>query len=271
MPKLYENHSKVDLEDLYSRDRIVRSNQGGPVRTVLNGRHTKATGTFISAKAGFRSLVWESKKAELQCMRICEASPNVFSMMSQPHRFEFYVSRLRRPLVYFPDLELSVSPYLVHQLRRGTPFGQAAMKVRVGNVRPSKRRKLVIEIKDRDDPRLADPFYNEKIRLAEIRYHEIGYEFVVLHRKRDIDCAELPSIHQVVLDNRTNVSRSDARTVRAHLESLGGRGRYDTVSACLGVGPVGKAKLHALHVRQVVCLDLGRPLQPSSDVHLMSY
>lgn len=265
-----QNLQPTDEIDLWnSRDRIVTSNQGGPIRTALNGRQTKPTGTFISVKSGYRSLVWESKRAELPVLRICELSPRVRWMMSQPHRFEFHTSAFAGPLIYFPDLELDVIPSLVADLDNGVPFGIAALRADPRCHRRGRSRKLVLEVKTEDDPRTHDEFYNEKLRLAAIRYGQLGYVFRIIKKRRDIDCVDARGVERIVLDKLTQITPSNLAAARMHLQGEGGTSTYHRLSCALGSGPLGDARLNAMAVRRNLSIDLSAGFSRCCAVHLL--
>lgn len=96
--------------------RIVRSLDGGPIRQMGMTGSTKPTGTFTSVKGRSRAMPWESMKCELPALQLAEVASPVVSLMAQPHRLELFVRRRRNPLIYFPDLELTVeSKRLVHE------------------------------------------------------------------------------------------------------------------------------------------------------------
>lgn len=247
---------------------IIRSNGGGAIRTIVDGRRTIPTGKFISVKADFRSLPWESKKGELPVLQLCEISPRVKFMLSQPHTLKLHVAGLSRPLYYTPDVEADVHPSLIRDLRRGVPFGEAALATVASKCR-SRTRKLVLEVKTEDDPRLDDPEYTEKLRLARDLYSHHGYEFVVVHKQDDIDDIDLAAVERIVLDNLVGVRPTHLAAVRALFRKVGGAVPYYLLADALGGGPAGRAVLHAMLIRGHVCLDFSSAFGPSSPVHLI--
>src|SRR5689334_5958783 len=90
--------------------RIVWSEDGGPLRTVIDGRKRHPTGKVGSGsvKTGFRSLPLESVTCEGNVFHIAEASTAVLEIISQPHRLEMYLEGRPKPLLYFPDIFMRV-------------------------------------------------------------------------------------------------------------------------------------------------------------------
>lgn len=149
--------------------RILQSNEGGPVRRILNGRRRGRTGGFVSFKAGMRAMPWESLEGELPMLQISEVSSGVSKLLAQPHRLEMQSQQLRRRLIYFPDLELSVDRLFLSQLREGRPFAEVAAAPRPRRFQNSQDQRVIIEVKTEGVPRADDEFYLEKLRLA----HEV--------------------------------------------------------------------------------------------------
>ncbi|AIB12432.1 hypothetical protein ABAZ39_10575 [Azospirillum argentinense] len=128
--------------------RIVADARGGPIRRIINGRHRKPTGRYLSAKAR-RTLPWEDKR-ERAFFWHCEADANVVAYLSQPHRLEIHVGR-PRPLIYFPDL------------RRDLANGRVE----------------IYEIKKAYNPD-DDADYDLKLRLAADVYEGLGWSFRII-------------------------------------------------------------------------------------------
>lgn len=237
--------------------RIVRSSTGGPLRQIQKARWTKPTGTFVSLKAGSRAMPWESLGAELPALELCEFASPVVALLSQPHRLEMHVRGKSSPLVYFPDLELDVEPAAFQRILEGVPFAKALLEWSPMQRRPDKRpMKLVIEIKSDDDPRNNDPKYLRKLRLAADIYKSIGVGFVIVRFSDDLACVDLPRIHDFLIDRYTEVSVADFHRATEWISRSGTTGRYGDLVEALGGGPVGKAKVAALHVRRVVSIDI---------------
>lgn len=245
------------LSDIAAR--IVRSSTGGPIRQMLKARWTKPTGTFVSLKAGSRAMPWESLGAELPALELCEFATPVVTLLSQPHRLEMNVRGKARPLVYFPDLELDLEPGAYHRVLEGVPFAKALLEWSPAERRPDDRpMKLVVEIKSDDDPRDNDPKYLRKLRLAADIYKSIGVGFAIVRLSEDLACVDLPRIHDFLIDRYTEVSVADYHRAAEFIDSSGVIERYDDLVEALGGGPLGRAKVAALHVRRVVSIDMGR-------------
>lgn len=82
--------------------RIVRSKNGGPIRTIIENNYSRPTGTTISVKCG-AIFPWDAiDKRHL--MWISEADFRIRSHLAQPFRMEFWMNDGSK-LVYFPDVE----------------------------------------------------------------------------------------------------------------------------------------------------------------------
>lgn len=247
--------------------RIVTSNDGGPIRTVIDGRRRHATGTFSCVKAGFRALPVESLSCEKTALQIAEVSSAVLEIMAQPHRLEMYLEGQSRPWIYFPDTLLRVEADLAQDLRDGIPFVQAATAWR-----PRKRLRgwqwVMLEVKSDTDRRSTDPAYLAKIRLAKRVYGRMGFQFHTIVQSFDI--GKLPeAVSDVAFDSLAEVCSRDISAVVRSLSQTGGYGTYGVLSDLLGSGHAGRARLHALHVRRIISIDLASPLVPSTRVRLI--
>ncbi|WFU10891.1 hypothetical protein QA646_08650 [Rhizobium sp. CB3090] len=233
--------------------RILTSVDGGPVRRIVNGRQTKYTGFFISVKADFAQMPWESRHGEKAAMVLAEASSRVVKLLAQPHRLEINVREQKSPLRYFPDLLLKVHPSFLDDLRNGIPFSTAALAP--SQDEPDDLLKIVIvEIKDERDTRQWDPKYIRKLELAKEVYRRLGFEFAVIQRAEDLFEGDLGIAASVVSWRHTDVNQTDVWAVELALRH-GGKPAAEIVAA-LGDGPVGWAKLRALHVRRILAMDL---------------
>lgn len=240
---------------------IKRSDSGGPVRMIINGRRDIPTGLFLAVKGGWRQMPWESKDGELAAMHIAEASSGVTAFISQPHHLEMRVSGKARPYDYFPDLEMTVTCELLESLRLGTPFGEAALSAS-GQAPPDDLATIVVELKGKDDPRIKEKNYARKLELAEQVYAAMGMRFFIMRHDEHIDDASRRRIRDIVLDARSAVTSTDSWVAHEHIARRGGRSTYGALCKALG----SKSKLHALHVRRVVGIDLTKPIGPSSTV-----
>ncbi|MGR9197519.1 hypothetical protein [Rhizobium leguminosarum] len=245
--------------------RLLTSRDGGPVRRIVNGRQTKYTGFFVSVKADFAQMPWESRHGEKPALVLSEASGRVVSLLAQPHRLEIFVKEQRAPLTYFPDLQLKVHPSFLDDLRSGIPFSTAALAP--SQDEPDDRLvTLIIEIKDDRDRRQNSPRYKKKLELAKEVYRSIGIEFLVIQRAEDIFPGDVRIASSVVSWRHTAVSQMDIWAVEKVLRPC--EKAAAEVVAALGDGPRGWAKLRALHVRRLVDMDLTEAVSPTTSVRL---
>ncbi len=246
--------------------RILTSTDGGPVRRIIDGRKTVYTGFFISVKANFGQMPWESRGAEKSAMILAEGSSRVVSLLAQPHRLEMFVAQQKKPLIYFPDLQLRAHPSFVEDLDREVPFSVAALAPSFDE--PDENFKTVIlEMKSERDRRQHTPRYQAKIELAKEVYERLGYVFRTIQREEEIFQFQLRIAASVVSWRHTAVNQLDVWTVQKILRS-GARPAQSVVEA-IGGGPFGWAKLRAMHVRRILELDLTDQVAPTTDVRLL--
>lgn len=208
---------------------------------------------------------WESRHGEKPALVLSEASGRVVSLLAQPHRLEIFVKEQRAPLVYFPDLQLKVHPSFLADLRAGIPFSTATLAP--SQDEPDDRLvTLIIEIKDDRDRRQNQPRYKKKLELAKEVYRSIGIEFLVIQRAEDIFAGDVRIASSVVSWRHTAVSQMDVWAAEKVLRPS--EKAAAEVVAALGDGPVGWAKLRALHVRRFVDMDLTDAVSPTSSVRL---
>ncbi|MGI6852159.1 hypothetical protein [Mesorhizobium sp. 1B3] len=245
--------------------RIISSSDGGPLRRIINGRSRRPTGTFISVKGGFRAMPWESMKCELPTLQLAEVGTPIISLVSQPHRLEMIVRGQTRPLIYFPDLMLTVEQDFADALRT-TPFGLAVINWHARL--PSKRgiRRVFVEVKDDNDSRVFDELYDQKLQLARAVYRRVDAEFITIFRSRDLECINLRPIKDISLDNLTAVCVADIDRAVERIEAQRGETSFGELVDSLGGGRLGEAKAHALHIRRMISIDLSRPVQYASAV-----
>ena len=246
--------------------RILTSVDGGPVRRIVDGRRNIYTGFFCSVKADFAQMPWESRKSERTAMMLAEASSRVVSLLAQPHRLEIYVKQQKKPLVYFPDLQLKVHPSFIDDLDRGVPFCMAALD-RSFDEPDDDLKTVIIEMKDDRDRRQSTPKYKAKLKLVEEVYKMLGMDFRVVQRGEELYPFQLRVASSVVSWRHTAVTQFD---VWAAQRALGeGPRRAASVVAALGGGPFGWAKLKALHVRRFLEIDLDDVIDHSTVVKLL--
>lgn len=246
--------------------RILTSRDGGPVRRIVSGLHTKYTGFFVSVKADFAQMPWESRKGEKTAMVLAEASARVVTLLAQPHRLEISVKEQKAPLKYFPDLQLKVHPSLVEDLLGGVPYSSALLGPSRGES-DDNLKTLIIEIKCEDDRRQHAPKYKRKLELAEQVYERMGITFLTIRRDEDIFPGDLRIASGVVSWRHTAVTQLDVWAVQGSLQRCD-RSAADVVIA-LGGGPSGWAKLRALHVRRILEMDLTESVTDGTAVRLL--
>ncbi|WP_424628456.1 Tn7 transposase TnsA N-terminal domain-containing protein [Bradyrhizobium sp. SYSU BS000235] len=134
--------------------KIVRSKDGGPIRTVVERGHGKATGIFTSRK-NRRAFPWEAID-ERHFMWISEVDFRVTSFLVQPFRMEFYFANGEK-MIYFPDIER-----------------------RLGS------KVEIIEVKKTRAEIARDPRYAAKIALARAVSRRQGWEFRVISADTDL-------------------------------------------------------------------------------------
>lgn len=254
---------------------ITYADDGGPLRTIISGRRRHPTGRMLSIKAGHRSMPWESFRAELPLLKLCEACGAVHALMVQPHRLEMSVTGEVRKWVYFPDMVVRVDRSFADAVCAGTPFIHAVASWRPtapGALRHAETVEFVIEAKDDDDPRMHDGLYREKLELARQAYAMRGWRFAQVVRSVDLE-SRIPimkAIHDIVLDRLTSVGAGDVAVASDLIARQGGIASYGDLIAALGPAPVGRAKAHALHVRRVVAIELSKGISESSRVRLIA-
>ena len=270
------NPTKVLLEQAIEFDRertiakVVVAQSGGPIRTIITGREPHATGIFVSVKAKYRAMPWESMKAELPAIALAEVASPVHELLAQPHRLEIHVEGEREPWIYFPDLDLKVDQRFANMLAAKVPFAEAAVRWKPVPGERIHTCKLIVEVKDDDDPRNGDKAYRSKLDLAAEVYKQLGWSFAEVIRSRDLDVAHIPmAVREIAHDASVKFDKYDVACATDLIVAEGGLGVYATIAAELGDGQLGRAKLSALHVRRVVAIDLSRPLGPDSIVRLI--
>jgi hypothetical protein len=213
----------------------------------------------------------ESLRAELPTVFLAEVASPFKDFMVQPHRLEMKVVNSDRDVWdYRPDLKATVDVHFIESLKAGTPFAEAAAQWSpAAGVQPDFRT-LIVEVKDDNDPRNGDEEYRMKLDLAAEFYRRIGWHFVKIVRSVDLDCEHIPAaVREIFLDALTKIAMPDVSVAIDTVRSLGAAATYSRIAEQLGDGPLGRAKLAALHVRRVVSIDLGRPLSGESAVRLM--
>lgn len=260
----------VELREERTIATIFVSESGGPVRQLITGREPHPTGRPVCVKAEFRAPPWESWQAELPFMELAEIASPIRRQMSQPHRLDMKVTGPRPVLTFFPDFELIADARFVDDLSQGTPFWRAALRWKSGT-QPFDARKLFVEVKDDADPRLKDEEYLDKLDLARELYGKFGWSFGVVIKSRDLPTNDVArGVHKIWLRSLTRITAIDVAHVSDFIGGVGGLSTYAELAEKLGPGPLGRAKLAALHVRRVVLIDLMNGLTPHTAVSLLN-
>jgi len=239
--------------------RIVRSNEGGPLRRILSGGRPSRTGFYSARKSQGRHLPWESRPAELPAIQLCDISWRVASVMSQPHRLDIFVRGQAVPLHYIPDLGLTVEPSFAQDICSGVPLAVAATAWEPRPVLSACNVQLFLEIKNDDDPRNDDRQYQSKTKLANEVYGKLGYYFAVVNRSDGIDCIDLAAMREITADRFCKVSKTDALFVQDYLTDRGGCSLLSELINALGGLPTAMAAIAALHFDRVLCIELAAP------------
>lgn len=248
--------------------KLFWAENGGPIRTIIDGRKTRPTGTFHALKGGARAMPWESK-LERTAMCLADFSTRVHYLLAQPHRLEISVRGNKgRPLIYFPDLLLQVHPSFVEDLRRGMPFAQAACVSANRDVPPHRLQNLLLEIKADKDPRDDDPAYQHKLSLAQELYDRRGFAFFTIRQSVHLKKQFTAVARRADLHKYTTVDERDFMTCLAH---FAGRDTVplSSLEQAFGNGPLAQAKVFALHYRRFISIDLTAGTKSSAPVHLI--
>ncbi|WP_179952935.1 hypothetical protein [Devosia marina] len=214
-------------------------------------------------KAGMRAVEWESIKAEKPMYELCEVATPVHSMFAQPHLLRMKIVGKYERLDFIPDLRLSVDTGFAVQVAKGA-FVEAVRNwtpVRQGTLST-----LIVEVKDDADPRIEDPDYQNKLRLAEQVYRNVGWFFTTVVRSTHISHPKTdPAIAALFLKRKTTLSPGDLSAVR---EAFGSQEKlpWKEVVAALGGGPTGVRKASAMHVRRLISVTVTEPLTDRSTV-----
>jgi hypothetical protein len=246
---------------------IIRwSSDGGPVRRIINGRHTKPTGTFPSIKSGI-TMPWESR-LERVAFQMADASSRVDTWIAQPHRLEIRVRGKAAPLIYFPDMMVKARASLVADLQRGVSFSEAIAKPLMGKRLKERLQTIIIEIKENVDPRDDDDIYQQKLGLAKEIYRRRGFKFFELRRKKHFTFEMIDTVRRLNFDKWVAIDAYDEHLCQNEFRGDGPK-QYWRLAKALGEGPFGRAKLHALHARGIVSIDLNDGLKGNTNVWLL--
>jgi hypothetical protein len=219
---------------------------------------------FVSFKAGYRSMPWESKRCERKVLELCEVSAGVARLLAQPHRLEMYLMGRRKPSIYFPDLELKVDRQFLLDLHSGVSFADAALRPRQAIIPPDQWETLVIEVKDDDDKRVGEPDYDNKLEQAAIVYRMMGFHFMIITRTRDFPQKQVDLAHRVVLDQFSVIAPPEELLVTRILQSKGGACELGRLLAVID-----QPKLSTLQIQRSISIDLRERLTERTIVQLL--
>ncbi|ANM04625.1 hypothetical protein AMC78_CH02538 [Rhizobium phaseoli] len=248
---------------------VFWAQNGGPIRTIIDGRKTRPTGLFPSIKAGFRSMPWDSL-LEQQVMQLADISSRVGYLLAQPHRIEIHVRKNRgKPLTYFPDLLLRVHPSVVSELSAGKAFCDIAVVPHASPLSDYELETIIIEVKADVDSRDDDDKYQDKLKFAKEVYSRRGFHFFELRASKHLKPGTLRLAR--LMDWRKNVTL-DIHDERACLDVFGGFSKTQRwrLEHALGGGNLGRVKLNGLHYRGFVSIDLRMGQVDEADVWLRS-
>lgn len=215
--------------------RVVLSEDGRPIRSIITGRRTQVTGSYASRKAG-RGQVFESMVERCFFMH-CEVDIRVVDYRAQPFRFEFSLGGKWR--TYIADC--------VRLMDNG--------------------RVEVVELKsDFRDLRNAD--YQAKLDRVRRLCRLLGWRFSVIRRRHLEKSALLQRNIELVQQDRLTAF-NDLHTYRVTEVLVDGPACFGDVAEALDARPVGDAIVRAMMVARILEIDLRRPLNDDSPVRLL--
>ncbi|MDY0885388.1 hypothetical protein ACFPL7_24105 [Dongia soli] len=209
---------------------IVEADDGGPIRTIINGRHTKPTGTFLSRKCG-RPMPWEAAEEAAQFL-FSEFDTSVMSWVAQAHRLEIF--RHGKHYQYIADHRRNMTSVSAHPVE-------------------------IIELKKYEQEFTRDPAYAEKLRLAEEVYTSLGWAFIRKTRQ-DLFTREHLLLERMAQYRHSRVSAFERALVLQLLDANGGRAPFGDFVEALKFEPRALAILSRLMVDRFLHVDTSRPL-----------
>lgn len=219
---------------LQAAGRLVMTEDGRPIRSIVTGRRRIVTGSYASRKAG-RAQVFESMNEHAHFMH-CEVDPWVVDYRAQPFRFEMVLDGRKR--IYIADcVRLSAAGVIE-----------------------------VVEVKG--DPRsLRDPDYVAKLGRVRQLCELVGWSFVTLTRQQIIEPQVRHRNVELIQQQRmTRFDEGHIYAVQNHLARRGGYAELDDLAGRLGVLAIGRSIISAMMVGRIVAIDLSAKLGPASVV-----
>jgi hypothetical protein len=226
--------SRIAAGLMQSGPRIVESDDGGPLRLIINGRHIKPTGRYPAFKANGASLPYEADH-EMGLMEISDADKAVIKVLAQPHRVEIPVPWQNRPLIYFADLRRDLADGTVE----------------------------ITETKREDDRRAREPHYQFKLDVVREVYAGEGWTFRTLQKKEILGGRLYRNAHEIVTWAYARVPPARQFALEAAINAAGGTLPFGKAAEIAG----GRPLLYALVVRRSVYFDLKLPV--SDDLPVM--
>jgi hypothetical protein len=226
--------SRIAAGMMQSGPRIVESDDGGPLRLIINGRHIKPTGRYPAFKANGASFPYEADH-EMGLMEISDADKAVIKVLAQPHRVEIPVPWQNRPLIYFPDLRRDLADGTVE----------------------------IIETKREDDRRAKEPHYQFKLGVVREVYVGEGWTFRTLQKKEILGGRLYGNAHEIITWAYAKIPSARQFALEAAIDTAGGTLPFGKAAEIAGGVPL----LYALVVRRSVYFDLKLPV--SDDLPVM--
>lgn len=222
--------------------RIVRADNGGQIRTIVEHNHARPTGMIPSLKAGIQ-MNWDDVR-EQQFLWIAEVDHRVTHVLAQPFRIDIWLSD-GTTMSYFPDFE-----WIFENNRE------------------------VIEIKKTAAEINRDPRYKLKIGIARNVCKAKGWKFhVVTPAHKLLSPTLIENARRIRIDRFTRLATEDHLRIAEAMNVNNGKLSYGEAVAALSRcndpwDPTGVAKLHAMIARRHVRVDLTRKLTQSTMIVL---
>jgi hypothetical protein len=193
--------------------------------------------------------------SEYRAMSVLDVSHSVVEYMAQPHRIE------TANWSYTPDVGAIVTHSLIRELRKGTPFVLACLKLPPDRSLDEPYEKLVLEIKRDLDREKKE--YAAKLREAGALYAVNGYNFHRVEENPGLNACDIGHFPAILMDFSANVPERAVLAAWHHLMGRNGVSTYDAMVDALGGGPHGIEAAHCLHGRGLIWIDLTK--NPLSD------
>jgi len=244
---------------------LERRTDGAPIRFSATGRQHTTRHVHHSPKEPHYSFGADSD-AELAVMMLLDVSTFVVTYKAQPHRLLLEVPG-RKPLEYYPDLELTVPHWFVGEIqKRNKLFAKVALKLPPPRCQSDTLVSLVIEVKSEKDRRASDPEYVEKIERAKVAYAENGIYFFWLDFSSQMTCLDLNHLPSLLMDADARWREAHSRRAWRHLNACAGKSTYGELIKVLGGGPAGREFVNCLHTRGDIWVDMA--FDPGDDTRV---